>query len=112
GQQLRLALDAVRHPRFDSSCDPRVQCLTRATQQRAIGSVLHQRMLEQVARIWRHSLPEQQTSRNEAVERRSQLRLRLTHHRSQQIMGELAAYGRADLGYLLNRAEPVEPRDQ
>ena len=52
-------------------------------QQRAIGSVLHQSMLEQVSRMRRHSLPEQQPSLNETVERRSQLCLWFAQHRRQ-----------------------------
>ena len=60
----------------------------------------------------RHALPEQQTSRNETVERRSELCLRLAHHRSQQGMGKLAADRRPDLRHLLGGAEPVEPRHQ
>src|SRR5271163_2870553 len=38
----------------------------------------------------RHALPEQQTGFDETVKRRSQLRCRLAHHRSQQGVGELA----------------------
>jgi hypothetical protein len=36
-------------------------------QQGAIGCVLHQRVLEQVARLRRHTLAKQQTCRDETV---------------------------------------------
>ena len=50
---------------------------SRLAQQRAVGCVLYQCVLEQISRVWRYTLPEQQTSCNEAVKRRSQFRLRL-----------------------------------
>jgi hypothetical protein len=69
-------------------------------------------MLEQICRVWRHALPEQQTGGHETVERRCQLRFRLTHHRSQQRMRKLSPDRCADLRHLLGGAEPVEPRHQ
>ena len=44
-----------------------MELLTPAAQQRAVGSVLHQRVLEQVARMGGHALPEQQASGNQTV---------------------------------------------
>jgi hypothetical protein len=61
--------------------------------------------------VRRHA-PQQQTGRNEMVQRRSQLALRFEYHRSQQGMPELAPNGRSDLCNLLGGAEPVEPRRQ
>jgi hypothetical protein len=58
-------------------------------------------------------LPEKQTRREEAVERRLEFNFRLVHHRSQQRMRELAANRRPDLCYLFSRtAEPIKPRHQ
>ena len=51
---------------------------------KAIRRVLHQGVLEQIGRMRRRALPEQQISRDETVERRSQFRVRLAPHRSQQ----------------------------
>ena len=48
---------------------------SRLAQQCAVGRVLHQRVLEQIRRVRRHALPEQQTGRNETVERRSEVPL-------------------------------------
>jgi hypothetical protein len=42
---------------------------------------LHQGMFEEIGGVRRHSLPEQQTSRNEAVERRSQFDLWFAHYK-------------------------------
>jgi cold shock protein len=67
-------------------------------------------MLEQVGRMRRHALPEQQTRRNEAVKRRSRLRRWVAHHRSQQRVRERPPDNRPDLRHLLGRAEPIEPR--
>ena len=111
-QQLRLALGHLRELAFEGFSDTGVKRASRLAQQRAIGRVLHQRMLEQIARVRRHALPEQQTSRNETVERRIEFRLRLVHHRSQQGMRKLTPDRRSDLRHLLGRAEPVEPRHQ
>ena len=71
---------------FEGFGDTGVKRASRLAQQRAIGRVLHKGMLEQVGRMRRRALPEKQTSRNETIERRSQLRLRLTRHRIQQGM--------------------------
>ena len=60
----------------------------------------------------RHALPEQQTGRNETVERRLEFRLRLARHRSQQSMRKLPPNRRSDLCHLLGRAEPIKPRHQ
>ena len=111
-QQLGLVLGNLSELAFEGFGDASVKRASRLAQQRAIGRVLHQGMLEQISRVRRHALPEQQTGRNETVERRSQLRLRLAHHRSQQGMGKLPPDRRADLRYLLGGAEPVEPRHQ
>ena len=102
-QQLGLALGNLGELAFKGFGDTGVKRASRLAQQRAVGRVLHQRMLEQVGRMRRHALPEQQTSCNETVERRFQLRLRLAHHRSQQGMRELAPDRRPDLRHLLGR---------
>jgi hypothetical protein len=60
--------------------------------------------------MWRHALPEQQTSGNQTIERQSQLRLRLARHSGQQGMRKLPPDRRPDLRNLLSWAKPVEPR--
>ena len=60
-QQLRLVLGDLRELAFKGFGDTGVKRASRLAQQRAIGRVLHQRMLEQIGRMRRHALPEQQT---------------------------------------------------
>ena len=111
-QQLRLALGNVSELAFEGLGNAGVKRTPRLAQQRAIGRVLHQRMLEQIGRVRRRALAEQQTGRNKTVERSFEFRLRLAHYRGQQGMRELPADHGADLRYLLRRAEPVKPRHQ
>jgi len=111
-QDLRLAFGSLGELAFKGFGDAGVKRASRLAQQRAIGSVLHQCMLEQVARLRRHALPEQQACLNETVERRSQLRLGLPRHRCQQCVGKLAADHRPDLRHLPCGAEPIETGHQ
>ena len=69
-QQFRLVLGNLSELAFKCFGDAGVQRASRLAQQRAVGRVLHQGVLEQVGRMRRHALPEQQTCRNETVERR------------------------------------------
>jgi hypothetical protein len=108
-QQIGLLLGDLRELTFEGFGDSCMKRASRPAQQQAISRVLYQCMFEQVSRVRRHALPEQQTSLNETVESRPQHRLRLARHRSQQGMRELASNRRADLRQLLGGAEPVEP---
>ena len=69
-QQLGLVLGNLRELAFEGFGDAGMKRAARLAQQRAIGRVLHQRVLEQISCMRRHALPEQQTGRNETVERR------------------------------------------
>src|SRR5215831_9428197 len=112
-QQLGLILGDLCELTFQGFGDSGMKRTSRLAQQRAVSNVPYQCMLEKVGRVRRAILPEQQTSPNETVKRRSQLRLRLAHDRSQQRMGELASDRRPDLRQLLGRAaEPIEPRHE
>ena len=111
-QQLGLALGNFCELAFEDFGDARMQHAPLLPQQRTVGCVLHQRMLEQVARIGWGAPSKQQTRRNEPVEVGVQFRLRLSHQRSQQHVGKFPADRRADLRHVLCRAEPVEPRHQ
>ena len=81
-------------------------------QQRAVGYVLHQRMLEQVVRTWRGAVSKQQTRRNEPVEIGVEFFLWLSHQRGQQHVGKCPADRCANLRHVLRRPEPIEPRHQ
>ena len=66
-QYLRLVLDNVGEATFDGFHDAGMQRAARLAQQRAIGRVLYQCVLEQIGRVGRHPLSEQQTSGNDTV---------------------------------------------
>jgi hypothetical protein len=68
-QQLGLALRDLGELAFEGFGNTGVKRASRLAQQRAICRVLHQGMFEQVPRIRRQTLSEQQTSLNETVER-------------------------------------------
>ena len=59
-KKFGLAFSNLGELAFESFGDARMQCASRIAKQRAIGSVLHQCVLEQISRVRRHSLPEQQ----------------------------------------------------
>src|SRR5262245_60614803 len=111
-QQLRLVLGDLRELTFQGFGDSGMERTSRLAQQRAVSRIPHEYMFEKVCRMRRVTPPEQQTSPNETIKRRLQLRLRLARDRSQQGMGELASDRRPDLRQLLAGAEPVEPRHQ
>jgi hypothetical protein len=79
-QQLRLALGDLRELALKGFGDTGVKRASRLAQQCAISRVLHQAMLEQIGRMRRHAPPEQQTSLNETIKRRTQLCLGCTNH--------------------------------
>jgi hypothetical protein len=83
-EQLRLAFNDFRKLVFKHFGDTVVEGAARFAQQRAIGRVLHQSMLEQISRMWRDALPEQQAGLNKPVQRRFQFRFRFAHHGRQQ----------------------------
>jgi hypothetical protein len=61
------------------------------------GSGIKTRLAKLEAAARRHALAGRQASLNETLERRTQLRLGLARHRSQQGMGKLTTYRRPDL---------------
>src|SRR5262245_9908154 len=66
---------------FHGGDNSAMESLPVAAQQRAIGGILHQSVLEQIGRVRGHALPEKQTSRTETVERRLKFRVRFARHR-------------------------------
>ena len=71
--------------------DPAVQRAAGLAQQRAVGGVLDQRMLEQISRMRRRTRGEKQARLDETVERTGKLRFGLAGHRSQQGVRKLPA---------------------
>ena len=69
-QQFGLVLSNVSELAFKSFGNASVKRASRLAQERAVGSILHQSVLEQISRVRRHTLPEQQACLNETFERR------------------------------------------
>src|SRR5262249_53560882 len=106
-QQLRPTIGNICELAFERLSDAGMERASRLTEQRAIGRILHQGMLEQISRMRWHALPGEQARFDETAER--QFPLRLTRNCSQQGMGELPPNRRPDLCHFLAGAEPVEP---
>ena len=79
-QLLRLKLCDVVELSFKYLGDTSVKCASRVTKQRAIGCVLHQRVLEQIGRMRWMTLPEQQTGINETIDGGLEFRFRLVRY--------------------------------
>src|ERR1700720_940422 len=111
-QQFRLTLGNLREPALKRLGDASVKRASRLAQQRAVGSVLHKCVLEQISRVRGQTLPEEQTCINEPVEYRAEFLLPLVGYRSYQSMGKLSPDHRSNLCHLLGRTEPIKPRHQ
>ena len=86
-----------------------MQGLARAAQQRAVGGVLDQRVLEQIFRRRRHAALKDEAGFDEAAQSLLQFGLGERRGRCQQLMGKVAPDGGADLRHILGRrAKPVE----
>src|SRR5215831_19869575 len=72
GKPFRLCGDDLREFRLDGRCNKRMELLSLMAQKAAICCVSDERVLEQISRVRWHAPPEQQTGRNELVQRRSQ----------------------------------------
>ena len=71
GEQFRLALDQIGEMLFQRSCGARVQFLQTPAQQGRVGSVLHQRVLEQVGGVGSRTATEQEPGIAERPSRNS-----------------------------------------
>jgi hypothetical protein len=89
-----------------------VEDLPPALEQGFVGGVLHQRVLESVARIGRRARAEQQLRHFELRQCRAQRRLVAAGNRAQQRIGEFTADRGTDLRDLLHRRQPIETRRQ
>ena len=102
----------VREARLDHAGDLTVQLLPAALEQRVVGRVLYQRVLEGVNRIRRRAATEGQSGRGQLRESVVELGLRHRRDRGDQLVAEFASNRRPDLGDLLHRHEPIQPRHQ
>ena len=86
-----------------------MQGLARAAQQRAVGGILNQRVLEQVLGRRRHAALEDKARFDEAAQRLLQFGFGERRGRGQQLIGKIAPDCGADLRHSLGRgAQPVE----
>src|SRR5215813_10424032 len=92
--------------------DPCVQLLTLVTQQRAVGDILNQRVLEQIRGARRRATTEKQAGVRQLSERHAQLRVPAAGDSSEQFVGKLATKRGAHLGHLLDSMQPIEPGQQ
>src|SRR6185436_598790 len=84
-QQLRLDFGNLAELFFKRVGDASMKIAARLPQQCAISCVLHECVLEQVSRVRRHTLAEQQTRREAAV--RSQIEA--LPHQTRAVYGEV-----------------------
>ena len=70
-QKFWLALSDFGETVFKGFGDAGVKRASRLAQQRAVGRVLNEGVLEQIGCVWWHALPEQQTCHSETVQRRA-----------------------------------------
>ena len=90
-----------------------MQGLARAAQQRAVGGVLDQGVLEQIFRRRRDAALEDEAGFDEAAQRLLQFGLGELRGRCQQLIGKVAPDRSADLRHILGRgAQPVESPQQ
>ena len=111
-KKLGFGVGALRKLFFEHSRDPRVQRLSAALEQRIVGCVLYQCVLERVARFGRGALAESKPRFGQLVKGDVEVGLTLGCDRCDQFIAEFTSDGRADLRDLLDRREPIQPRHQ
>ena len=74
-----------------------------ALEQRDVGGILHQRVLERVARVRRRSAPRDEPGRGEPLKRRVEVHRGQGRHGGNQLVGELPSDGGADQRHVLAR---------
>ena len=108
GKHLRLRLRSVGKAFAEDRGDPAVELLAPALQQRRVGGIPHQCMLEGVDCIRGRVPAKRQFGADEFIQSSPELRLVHLCGRGEQLVAELAADDCADLRYLLNRRQPIE----
>ena len=111
-QKFWLHVRRLRESLLEDARDAGVQLLAAGLEQRLIGGVLDQRVLEAVGGLGRRAAAEHQLGCDQLVEGGAQLVLGPVGDRGEQLVGELAADHGADLGHLLDRREAIEPGHQ
>jgi hypothetical protein len=107
-----LGFDDSRKPVLEHLRDASVQLLAPGLEQRLIGGVLDQGVLETVGRVGRAAAAKHELGADQLIEPAFQLLLRPVGDCGDELVGELAADHGADLGEFLDRGQPVEARHQ
>ena len=103
GEQLGLGRGESGDSSSSACGDPAVESRRAAAQQGAVGRVLHERVLEAVARLGRLAAADEEARLLELSQRRPQRRPRPARHGREQLVVERPADGGADLRHLLGR---------
>ena len=89
-----------------------VQLLTPVAQQRAVGGILHKRVLEGILRIRRRPAPEDQFGFYELFQCFGQFLRRHSSGSANEFIRERTPERCPDLGYLACRSEAIKPRQE
>ena len=111
-QQFRFALRHGREAFFQCPRDPFVDLLPSCAQQVVVSYVTHQGMLEAVAGFARLALGKGQPGIDETRDPRCNVTRGSRSHRLQERIRKLLPNHGRNLGNLLCRPEPIEPRHQ
>ena len=99
---LRLGCHNIGITLFESACNVAMQLLATTPHKTCVGSLLHERMLEQVRGIRRCSTLKNQLGTNELRECGLKIPFRESGYGSDQAVGELSTDDGADLRHVLH----------
>ena len=109
GEQLRPRLGGLRELRFQHLGDPPVELLPLSLDQRVVQRVFEQGVLEDVSAAGRPALRVQDLRLHQLGQFRLERRLVQGRDGGQQLVTELAAERRGELGHLPLALHPVQP---
>src|SRR5262245_18261021 len=110
--ELRLCLRQLGELAFERIGDKAMQLLATPPQQARVRCILQQGVLEDIRGIRRLAAAEDQSSARELIQSRLQRTADNRRDGRSQAVRELTSDGSADLGNLLDRAEPIKTRHQ
>src|SRR3981189_3235261 len=96
-KQLRLGIDNLGPPFLKRLCNACVQCLSWSTQQRTVGRIAHQRMLEDEDRARQRPSAKYKSGISQPRKRACNLCLVVLRNDDQQFVGELPPDCRREL---------------
>jgi hypothetical protein len=108
GEHLRFCLRSGGKAFAQHRGDPAVELLASALQERLVGGIPHERMLEGVDSIRRCAATKRQFGLDKFAQSGPERRLVHLRGPGEQLVTELAADDSADLRYFLDRRRPIE----